>query len=912
MTTEAFTPPPRYTISGTGPYNIPHEYRHAIDFAPVVRSANTLVELTPADYLVAPDTSTTQGDLTLTVAAAAIYDGYFLYIVRTTADEQGWVGVAGAREKGLEQQLDILAMAIQDARRRSEKTLLIEDGPPGGVPTVLEADRALMVTSTGDGLIPGPTANEIANAQTHAERSEGAAANAALGTPYGFETAIALKLDDRLSYTAGENSVVVAVGQYVLADLFRYQVLDQGSVGDLENSAGTPVQFRVCNGQVVTPAMFAASGGGADDTIALTKMAAFANNFADYLGGIRIDQDHKTTKTIEFTKPDLRIFGDGKIVKAGAFSGDNPSNTDNFEAGAIVTLAGDRQHLSGITISDEYAVDGATNGYGRAVAIVADDVSVDGIELVNIVNGIEVAWSDTGFAPAGNYSGREVRGAMIIRNKISCRPHHENQEAVGSGIRSFGSRNYICGNFVFADDSHGPGLKLLHGIKIEALGDRRPSDPDLNDDGGLIFGNSVVGPFQHGIYVEAVSRTAVTLNTVRKPGRDGIKISASNVICTSNIADIGGYQDANPAAGIYVFAGKNIVVEGNVIMPWRNEAGSPTGHVGIYIGSHVGHSRFAGNILSRNASTVSEYTISGASGTIQIGTGGGFEISSGEGGDLFRSVASLDGTTLSVSQGSGWFEPGSTILQSTSGWTATVDAWVDPADVLIDYGIECKGINITIENNRFERGACGTCVQGRYGGHLTIRNNLFEGYRGRGINIQDYTDTLADESDLIIEGNNFTDALDATGEAVFIFSFTRLPDLILVKGNKFIRTAKALRFATGFSMAGTVAIVEGNTFIGNTTDLTGPRYGEVLYKNNVGLVNRREDQAETLSFGATSKVVSHGLVSTPKTVLITPAGDIGNWWVSDLGSTTFTLNCSTAPGSNVEFSWAAEIQQPAV
>lgn len=239
MTTEAFTPPPRYTISGTGPYNIPHEYRHAIDFAPIVRSGNTWVELAVADFSIGPDTSSTQGDLTLTAAAAATYDGYYLYIIRATADEQGWVGVAGAREKGLEGQLDSLAMAIQDVRTQAGKALVVEDGPPRGVLTVLEAGRALIVNSAGDGLIPGPNADEIANAQTHAERSEAAAANAALGTPYGFPTAPELLVDERLSYIAGENKVVVAPGQYVLAGGFRHQVSEQ--------AATTPLGYQITN-----------------------------------------------------------------------------------------------------------------------------------------------------------------------------------------------------------------------------------------------------------------------------------------------------------------------------------------------------------------------------------------------------------------------------------------------------------------------------------------------------------------------------------------------------------------------------------------------------------------------------------------------------------------------------------------
>jgi len=58
--------------------------------------------------------------------------------------------------------------------------------------------------------------------------------------------------------------------------------------------------------------------------------------------------------------------------------------------------------------------------------------------------------------------------------------------------------------------------------------------------------------------------------------------------------------------------------------------------------------------------------------------------------------------------------------------------------------------------------------------------------------------------------------------------------------------------------------------------------------------------------GATSKVVWHGLPVTPSKVFVTPGGNLGAVWVSNITSTTFTVNCSNAPATDTPFYWCAE------
>lgn len=61
----------------------------------------------------------------------------------------------------------------------------------------------------------------------------------------------------------------------------------------------------------------------------------------------------------------------------------------------------------------------------------------------------------------------------------------------------------------------------------------------------------------------------------------------------------------------------------------------------------------------------------------------------------------------------------------------------------------------------------------------------------------------------------------------------------------------------------------------------------------------------TITSGTTSVTVTHGLGYTPTKVLCTPFGNVGNVWVTNATNTAFTINCSTAPGTNTDISWSA-------
>jgi len=82
---------------------------------------------------------------------------------------------------------------------------------------------------------------------------------------------------------------------------------------------------------------------------------------------------------------------------------------------------------------------------------------------------------------------------------------------------------------------------------------------------------------------------------------------------------------------------------------------------------------------------------------------------------------------------------------------------------------------------------------------------------------------------------------------------------------------------------------------------------KVKVYDNVGVTTKNYGTA-TIPAGQTSVTVSHGLVAAPSKVIITPlAQPPGPLWVSNITSTSFTINVSTAPTTDLQVAWYAEV-----
>lgn len=212
MTTELYTPSPAYEVQGIGPYAVPHPYVAGSLTVAVILEGERIA-LSDADFTATPASTEGAGDITLTPARAAELDGGTLHVRRVTPVQQGWVGLLGERERGLEVQLDRMTMAVQELQDQMRGTLRV-DGDLD--PFVMQAGRLVIADDEGNPA-PGPDATDISAAQANAAAAlaaaEAAAASAAaIGLPP-FDDVATLLDDEQLSYAPGAYGV--APGDFV-------------------------------------------------------------------------------------------------------------------------------------------------------------------------------------------------------------------------------------------------------------------------------------------------------------------------------------------------------------------------------------------------------------------------------------------------------------------------------------------------------------------------------------------------------------------------------------------------------------------------------------------------------------------------------------------------------------------------
>jgi hypothetical protein len=121
---DAAIPLATYTVAGTGPYPLNWPYAGESVVA-MVLVGDAWTELSAAEARLEPLSSDTGGALYLDASTAAYHAGRQLHVTRATPREQGWEGLSGTREKGLEQALDQLAMNVQDLAASVSRTLRV-------------------------------------------------------------------------------------------------------------------------------------------------------------------------------------------------------------------------------------------------------------------------------------------------------------------------------------------------------------------------------------------------------------------------------------------------------------------------------------------------------------------------------------------------------------------------------------------------------------------------------------------------------------------------------------------------------------------------------------------------------------------------------------------------------------------
>jgi hypothetical protein len=296
MTVDTFVPLPGYTVMGVGPYGIDWPYGAGAVRAAVILAGVRTDLVAGTDFTVTPAASTTTGSLYLTVGAATTYATGTLYITRETLAEQGWQGLLGAREAGLEAQLDLLTERVQELEQLLTGTLRLD------TPQKPFAARvgAAVIFDAGGHPIAGPTATQIASAQSdaaaaHADRLV-ADASAAAAAASAASADVRRNADQTFT---GINSFANTV-RMGSDKLFSYG--QNGEVEALYSTPGDKWILRAMSAILSTIASFRFNGFEFVDRLN-------AKTFIRAVNGAQVEIAHNGAKKLETTATGVTVTG---------------------------------------------------------------------------------------------------------------------------------------------------------------------------------------------------------------------------------------------------------------------------------------------------------------------------------------------------------------------------------------------------------------------------------------------------------------------------------------------------------------------------------------------------------------------------------------------------------------------------
>lgn len=358
MPVEALTPIAFFTVAGIGPYGIGFSYDVDALNVVVVKDG---VRITPTsdDFNVTPSSSSTEGDVYLTPSAAALYAGAQLIVERVTPAEQGWSGVEGERERGLERQLDRLVRGQQELRNGLNSAFRLDTPISPGQSTL----GAVLVFTEG-GFAPGPVAGDIfiarenalasadlsqkwaesdaapggvgtKSSKTHAAEAKKFALSAwaaVASTPIEFPSGAAFVTSEAIGYAA-PFVMVVAEGDYIrLTDAVAIcKVKAEGATSDI---VGSPVPVSLEDNAVLNILAFGALGTTDDSGLfqhALDKAEAYGVPLLIPKGRVV-----NINGTVYLGNIDLRCAGAVfNVLLNGSFT--KRGNALRAKAGAILT-----------------------------------------------------------------------------------------------------------------------------------------------------------------------------------------------------------------------------------------------------------------------------------------------------------------------------------------------------------------------------------------------------------------------------------------------------------------------------------------------------------------------------------------------------------------------------------------------
>ena len=277
MTTSSYAPAPSYTISGTGPYDVPHVYTASDELTVAVVIDDVAIALDPADYSVVPGGPATSGTVFLVPAVATTHDGKTLTITRESNVLQVWAGLSSTAT-GLEEQLDQMTRALQENQIATERSLRVlgEEVYPyqpqdGRVPYWDSGIGSFANGLNYSELLAGIEAANIANNRADI------AVHAINGGKWLADVA-AVVADVDLTYTPDQNGTVVENTKIITqSEGFGYAVAASTATDHhLATAGGVKLYALAGSDGSYSILAFGAVGDGVTDTSARVQAAATA------------------------------------------------------------------------------------------------------------------------------------------------------------------------------------------------------------------------------------------------------------------------------------------------------------------------------------------------------------------------------------------------------------------------------------------------------------------------------------------------------------------------------------------------------------------------------------------------------------------------------------------------------------
>jgi len=236
-----------------------------------------------------------------------------------------------------------------------------------------------------------------------------------------------------------------------------------------------------------------------------------------------------------------------------------------------------------------------------------------------------------------------------------------------------------------------------------------------------------------------------------------------------------------------------------------------------------------------------------------------------------------------------------------------LDFSTSPPSLKSLYGIWAKANTkvdgLVIENNVIERFARAILLEDK--NSAIIRNNVFRYNFDQAVGVWYASGVEISNNYIYDNARHRLYRSDWASNAIFIYNSSD----VIVARNVF-RAGQTQTYCVGIlSNSSNIYVVDNDMFNGYLLGAVSDDNSStnVVFRRNRGYRTENSGVA-TIPAGSTRVTVSHGLAKTPSKFQITPLGQPpGKLWVENITSTSFDIVTDTAPATDLNVSWYAEV-----